>query len=114
MTELIKNRQEHYKDVFCNDGVPEYVFQYVVGEVYTDDRTKDAEWQEGDLMSCIMSAFARVGLFSQSLTISEATSIAESALLCLSRAYSRKSCAVSHPTNGWHFDDKLGYQVEDI
>lgn len=112
MTDITKNRQERYKDVFCNEGVPEYVINYVLGEIYTDERTKEAEWQEGDLMSCIMSAYARTGDFPPGMTISEATSVAEWALEYISKAFSRKICATQYPTDGWRFDDELGYQVE--
>ena len=108
-------RQEHYKDVFRHDidGAAEYVINYVLGEIYTDPRTRFAKWQEGDLLSCIDAAWANANIRSlPDITICDATEVAECVLTYIGTRKSRRECASAYPAKGWAYDDELGYQVE--
>lgn len=81
----IKERQEWYRNIYETEGAPEYVFYYVDGEIFDDQRTKNANWSENDILSCINTAWDKVDIVNYaSPTLEEATAVAELALTLLS------------------------------
>lgn len=106
-------RQDKYKQHFFNEGCAEYVLEYVLGERSHDVRTMHSPCQDGDLQSCIMTAWGDIcPLDYSNPTIEECTHIAELALDYIARDKTRKDCSLECPTEGWVFDDELKYQVE--
>lgn len=106
-------RQNKYSKHFKTGGSAEYVLEYVLGEIRNDRRTRSSILQEGDLLSCIMTAWGDVSPLDYSNpTIEESTLVAECALDCIAKKESRKNCSVEYPIDGWVFDEKIGYQVE--
>lgn len=101
----LKERKEWYRNIYETEGAFEYVFHYVDGEIFDDQRTKMANWTEGDILSCIYTAWDEVDIVNYaSPTLEEATAVAELALTFLSKKKSRMRCAVLHPIDGWVFN----------